>query len=315
MSVGTENVKHVEVLRMVATNIRSNLESLPSIAGDWADKLDFVLAALQREAAGDGEVVAETIAWWWQRLPHMEPHAAAMCEELLRSIGCAPRPTGTDGCGACADGCSGRGCMLAGDSPASAEPGEVDPVPWRCPHCINRGIKPCPHSCENWRKEVAEARGGGEAVYQIRPKKLPGGWFEVSADNFRDYAHAESNYEHRILYTHPTPAALDAEDGIKLEILRIARSENLDPVTVYFEDHAPGVGRVTIACYGDAWTAVWNAMGDCTVRQFIESVVDKGYLSGAMLQLCGGSSRDRKYAERIAAAVIDAARATTGASE
>jgi hypothetical protein len=191
----------------------------------------------------------------------------------------------------------------------------VDPVPWRCPHCINRGIKPCPHSCENWRKEVAEARGGGEAVYQIRPKKLPGGWFEVSADNFRDYAHAESNYEHRILYTHPTPAALDAEDGIKLEILRIARSENLDPVTVYFEDHAPGVGRVTIACYGDAWTAVWNAMGDCTVRQFIESVVDKGYLSGAMLQLCGGSSRDRKYAERIAAAVIDAARATTGASE
>lgn len=94
-------------------------------------------------------------------------------------------------------------------------------------------------------------------------------------------------------------------DEIKLDVLRIPRSKSLDPITVYFEDHVPGVGRVTIACYGDAWTAAWSAMGERTVRQFIADV-DAGYLSGAMLQLCGGNDRHRSYTDRVAAAVIAA---------
>lgn len=94
-------------------------------------------------------------------------------------------------------------------------------------------------------------------------------------------------------------------DEIKLDVLRIPRSKSLDPITVYFDDRAPGVGRVTIACYGDAWTAAWSAMGERTVRQFIADV-DAGYLSGAMLQLCGGNDRHRSYTDRVAAAVIAA---------
>jgi hypothetical protein len=37
-----------ELLRMVATNIRSNLYSLPSIASDWVYKIDVAIAALRQ---------------------------------------------------------------------------------------------------------------------------------------------------------------------------------------------------------------------------------------------------------------------------
>jgi len=47
----------------------------------------------------------------------------------------------------------------------------------------------------------------GEPVHQIRQKEVVGGWFEVSADNFRDYAHPDSRYEYRVLYTAPQPEA------------------------------------------------------------------------------------------------------------
>jgi hypothetical protein len=97
----TENVKHVEVLRMVAVNIRSNLESLPSIASDWADKLDFVLNALQREAAGDGEAVGEIVI-------ERSAHLGLPTKDIRMKAGwkdfpegtklyTAPRPTGTEG--------------------------------------------------------------------------------------------------------------------------------------------------------------------------------------------------------------------------
>jgi hypothetical protein len=58
----------------------------------------------------------------------------------------------------------------------------------------------------------AGAGGGGVPVYQIRLKECVGGWFEVSANNCRDYAHPESRYEYRILYTAPaSPATGDAD--------------------------------------------------------------------------------------------------------
>lgn len=88
-----------------------------------------------------------------------------------------------------------------------------------------------------------------------------------------------------------------------VEVLRIPAGDKLDAIIVYFEDEAPGQGRMTIACYGDAWTAWWGSMGDRTVRQFVAGC-DAGYLSGALLQMCGGSRRDRDYAWRVAARVI-----------
>jgi hypothetical protein len=42
------------------------------------------------------------LAWWWQRLPHIEPYAASLVEELLRDVGrCrrTPPPTAEQGKG------------------------------------------------------------------------------------------------------------------------------------------------------------------------------------------------------------------------
>ena len=88
-------------------------------------------------------------------------------------------------------------------------------------------------------------------------------------------------------------------------VLRIPRAASLDPIIVYFEDSAPGKGRITIACYGDAWTGAWGAMGNRTVRQFVAGC-DPGYLSGSLLELRKASEHFRKYTERVSAAVIDA---------
>ena len=89
------------------------------------------------------------------------------------------------------------------------------------------------------------------------------------------------------------------------DVLRIPRAASLDPIIVYFEDSAPGQGRVTIACYGDAWTAAWGAMGDRTVRQFVAES-DSYYLTGALLETRGANRGMRDYTGRIAAAVIAA---------
>lgn len=92
-----------------------------------------------------------------------------------------------------------------------------------------------------------------------------------------------------------------------VDALRIPAQPGLDPISVYLDDSAPGQGRVTVACYGDAWTAAWGAMGNRTVRQFVSSV-EPHYLSGSMQQLTRMSKSHRAYTDRIAAAVIAALR-------
>ena len=46
----------------------------------------------------------------------------------------------------------------------------------------------------------------------------------------------------------------------------------LDPITVFWEDVAPGKGNVTIHCYGEAWTAWFGGMGNRTIKQFFSEV-------------------------------------------
>jgi len=63
---------------------------------------------------------------------------------------------------------------------------------------------------------------------------------------------------------------------MQVEKLMIWEVEGLDPVAAYLEDQGTGKGKITITCYGKAWTAYWGAMG-CDIREFILSA-DNGYL-------------------------------------
>lgn len=100
-------------------------------------------------------------------------------------------------------------------------------------------------------------------------------------------------------------------DGV--DVLRIPAQPGLDPITVYFDDAGDGRGRMTVACYGEAWatavTAAWAAMGPRSVREFVGGV-DPSYLTGALCSLRPRTTAvERGYVLRIAKAVIAAIRA------
>lgn len=67
--------------------------------------------------------------------------------------------------------------------------------------------------------------------------------------------------------------------------LFITGVENLDPITVFLEDHEPGRGSITIRCHAKSWAASWGAMGkDRKVAQFVRSC-GADYLIGAMVPM------------------------------
>ncbi|WP_337232163.1 hypothetical protein [Citrobacter portucalensis] len=59
----------------------------------------------------------------------------------------------------------------------------------------------------------------------------------------------------------------------------VTGAERLDPVRVMIENYEPGKGRITITCYGTAWTGAWFAMGGDSVQEFIKRVSNE-YLIG-----------------------------------
>ncbi|HHI0407252.1 TPA: hypothetical protein ACP4PI_000300 [Escherichia coli] len=67
----------------------------------------------------------------------------------------------------------------------------------------------------------------------------------------------------------------------KMDVLAftISEVERLDPVRVMIENYEPGKGRITITCFGKAWTGAWFAMGGDTVQEFIKRVGNE-YLIG-----------------------------------
>lgn len=60
----------------------------------------------------------------------------------------------------------------------------------------------------------------------------------------------------------------------KIDVLSfvITGAERLDPIRVMIENYEHGKGRITITCYGKAWTAAWFAMGGDDVQTFIKRV-------------------------------------------
>lgn len=132
-------------------------------------------------------------------------------------------------------------------------------------------------------------------------------WFSrtraVDDDDMQDAYDALIESAHSADPATATPPASAPE--VTPDILRIPAGDKLDAIIVYFEDEATGKGRMTVACYGDAWTAWWGSMGERTVRQFVAGT-DPGYLSGALLQLRAANAMHREYTWRVAARVIAA---------
>lgn len=62
----------------------------------------------------------------------------------------------------------------------------------------------------------------------------------------------------------------------------IDRVPNLDPITVYLNDFGSSKGKVTIECFGKAWSTYFGAMGDKTISAFLCSV-DPEYLCSRMV--------------------------------
>ncbi|PHM29102.1 hypothetical protein Xbud_00543 [Xenorhabdus budapestensis] len=68
---------------------------------------------------------------------------------------------------------------------------------------------------------------------------------------------------------------IETSDVIKIQITDVPRH---DPIHVYLEDYGNKAGRITIAEYGESWTAFWSSMG-CSLSDFILKA-DNGYLTG-----------------------------------
>ncbi|WP_343552163.1 hypothetical protein [Pantoea sp.] len=53
-----------------------------------------------------------------------------------------------------------------------------------------------------------------------------------------------------------------------IQQLVITDVKSLDPVKVMIENIQPGVGNITITCFGKSWTSYWGAMSDQTIQEF-----------------------------------------------
>jgi len=52
------------------------------------------------------------------------------------------------------------------------------------------------------------------------------------------------------------------------ETIIISCLKRLDPITCFITDFEEGKGRIVIECFGKAWAASWNAMGNNNLRDF-----------------------------------------------
>lgn len=92
--------------------------------------------------------------------------------------------------------------------------------------------------------------------------------------------------------------------------LEIEGGDRLDRVTVYFRDVGPRKGQIVVYCYGNAWTAYWEAHGDRTIREFVAQL-DAEYLASKLMRGTE-KSREMDYLRRIAEAVIQGTRQSLG---
>lgn len=80
----------------------------------------------------------------------------------------------------------------------------------------------------------------------------------------------------------------------QIEKITVPAQPGLDPVFVFFDNIAPGAGRVIIVCWDMAWTGYWGAIGkDRTIQQF--------FLDGGADYLMGNISQGKFYKRGVIA--------------
>lgn len=67
----------------------------------------------------------------------------------------------------------------------------------------------------------------------------------------------------------------------KVTKLTVTGLENLDPINIFLEDFNHGQGRLTIECFGQAWSDYWPAMGTDIV-DFVVNASSDDYLANKL---------------------------------
>lgn len=64
-------------------------------------------------------------------------------------------------------------------------------------------------------------------------------------------------------------------EGFETVNYLVTEIQNIDPIRIYIEDIAVGVGRIVLTCYGRSYTAFWSGMGKKdTITFFLGCSVD-----------------------------------------
>jgi hypothetical protein len=61
--------------------------------------------------------------------------------------------------------------------------------------------------------------------------------------------------------------------------LTVTGIQDLDPVNVFVEEYSPTSGKITMECFGGAWSYYWGSIGNRSIMEFFCSC-DNHYLSG-----------------------------------
>ena len=61
--------------------------------------------------------------------------------------------------------------------------------------------------------------------------------------------------------------------------ITITNVQDLDPVSVIAEDFGPGQGKITITCFGEAWSHYWSHMGETNKLADFFCSCDEHYLA------------------------------------
>ena len=82
---------------------------------------------------------------------------------------------------------------------------------------------------------------------------------------------------------------VNTSSATKLVLTGLMESHGIDPVCIFLEDYGPGKGKVTVECYGKAWSSYWPAMGERSVAEFFVGCA-AGYVAKKF-----GQVEDRTY--------------------